>query len=160
MAIIKPNIIIAPITDISRAISALNPWFLSFWDLAILNIEVTPTSQSYERYKSHIIINPMICQFWEFECLLFPLLLIGLSETRYKPIKSVMATDTIPITYNTHDSISPKTDERTTAVMKYLAISISHLPNSFLIGYEALDCKGRHYYCKRQICDGEVGVEC
>ncbi len=49
------------------------------------------------------------------------------------------------MTYISHESISPNTDDNTTAVIMYLAMSINHLPNSFLIAKEVELCKVKDY---------------
>ncbi len=61
-----------------------------------------------------------------------PFLLSFSSLTRYKPQPNVIAVATITLAYMPTWFISPNTEDSNSAVTIYLAMSISHLPNSFL----------------------------
>lgn len=56
-----------------------------------------------------------------------------LSDTRIRPQLRVPNTAMAPATYIVAESISPNMEEIMTAVTMYFAMSISHLPSSFLI---------------------------
>ena len=53
------------------------------------------------------------------------------SFTNNKPMMRVSVAPDITIPMTKGESISPKTDDNTSAVVMYFAISINHLPNSF-----------------------------
>ena len=96
--------------------------YLGLNSLFIFMMKINVSNNGYQRYEYRC----NNCSHYFSSFFLF-------SFTNNKPIISVSVAPATTVPKINGESISPKTDDRTNAVVIYLAMSINHFPNSFFI---------------------------